>query len=419
MSEQSAALTAGLAAELDRLRRAHLYRRRRVLSSPQGPRPTMDGRGMLAFCSNDYLGLANHPEVVAALQAGAARYGAGSGSAHLVSGHSAAHQAMEEELADFTGRERALLFSTGYMANLGVISALAGRGQVVFEDRRNHASLLDGALLSGARLRRYPHADATALMRMVAPPRAAPGAADPAGSTGPTRRSAQARLIVTDGVFSMDGDIAPLLDLAAAAAAAQALLMVDDAHGLGVMGEGGRGTLELAGLTQAQAPILVGTLGKAFGTFGAFVAGEAALIETLIQRARSYIYTTALPPAVAEATRASLGLVRREPWRREKLRTLIARLRSGAGELGLPLAPSETPIQPLILGDNRRALAWSQALEAGGILVPAIRPPTVPEGSARLRVTLSAAHTEGDVDTLLQALSMLPSLDTTARGPMA
>ena len=305
------------------------------------------------------------------------------------------------------------------MANLGVISALAGRGQVVFEDRRNHASLLDGALLSGARLRRYPHADATALMRMVSSPRGAPEASDPAGSTGPTRRSAQARLIVTDGVFSMDGDIAPLRDLAAAAEAAQALLMVDDAHGLGVMGEGGRGTLELAGLTQAQAPILVGTLGKAFGTFGAFVAGEAALIETLIQRARSYIYTTALPPAVAEATRASLGLVRREPWRREQLRTLIARLRSGAAELGLPLAPSETPIQPLILGDNRRALAWSQALEAGGILVPAIRPPTVPEGSARLRVTLSAAHTEGDVDTLLQALSMLPSLDTTAREPMA
>ena len=416
MSEQSAALTAGLAAELDRLRRAHLYRRRRVLSSPQGPRPTVDGRSVLAFCSNDYLGLANHPEVVAALQAGATRYGAGSGSAHLVSGHSAAHQALEEELADFTGRNRALLFSTGYMANLGVISALAGRGQVVFEDRRNHASLLDGALLSGARLRRYPHVDATALTRMVSSPRGAPEVSDPAGSKG---RSAQARLIVTDGVFSMDGDIAPLLDLAAAAAAAQALLMVDDAHGLGVMGEGGRGTLELAGLTQAQAPILVGTLGKAFGTFGAFVAGEAALIETLIQRARSYIYTTALPPAVAEATRASLGLVRREPWRREKLRTLIARLRSGAAELGLPLAPSETPIQPLILGDNRRALAWSQALEAGGILVPAIRPPTVPEGSARLRITLSAAHTEGDVDTLLQALSMLPSLDTTAREPMA
>ena len=334
MSEQTAALTAPLAAELDRLRRAHLYRRRRVLSSPQGPRPTMDGRDMLAFCSNDYLGLANHPEVVAALQAGATRYGAGSGSAHLVSGHSAAHQALEEELADFTGRERALLFSTGYMANLGVISALAGRGQVVFEDRRNHASLLDGALLSGARLRRYPHADATALMRIVSPPRAAPEASDPTSSTGPARRSAQARLIVTDGVFSMDGDIAPLRDLAAAAKAAHALLMVDDAHGLGVMGEGGRGTLELTGLTQAQAPILVGTLGKAFGTFGAFVAGETALIETLIQRARSYIYTTALPPAVAEATRASLGLVRREPWRREQLRSLIARLRSGAAKLG-------------------------------------------------------------------------------------
>jgi 8-amino-7-oxononanoate synthase len=407
-----------LAAELERLRRGHLYRRRRVLSGPQGPRPTVDGRSLLAFCSNDYLGLANHPEVVAAMQAGAARYGAGSAAAHLVSGHSAAHQALEEELADFTGRARALLFSTGYMANLGVISALAGRGQDVFEDRRNHASLIDGALLSGARLRRYPHAEVSALSRMLADKRAEPFSP---GNGSPPLAPAEKReltpfLIATDGVFSMDGDIAPLRELAALAQAGGALLMVDDAHGLGVLGEGGRGSLELADLTQAQVPILVGTLGKAFGTFGAFVAGAEDLIETLIQRARSYIYTTALPPAVAEATRASLRLVQAESWRREHLRALIARFRRGAQELGLPLSPSETPIQPLVVGDNSRALAWSQALEAAGILVTAIRPPTVPQGSARLRVTLSAAHTEADVDTLLEALSTLPALDRPAGG---
>ena len=403
-----------LAAELERLRREHLYRRRRVLSGPQGPRPTVDGRRLLAFCSNDYLGLANHPMVVAAMQAGAAQYGAGSGAAHLISGHSAAHQALEEELADFTGRARALLFSTGYMANLGVISALAGRGQQVFEDRRNHASLIDGALLSGARLRRYPHAHVTALSRMLVPQ------AHSDGQTGP----APCALVATDGVFSMDGDIAPLRELAALAQAGGALLMVDDAHGLGVLGEGGRGTLELVdlipgqipGQTQAQVPILVGTLGKAFGTFGAFVAGADDLIETLIQRARSYIYTTALPPAVAEATRASLRLVQAESWRREHLRALIARFRRGAQELGLPLSPSETPIQPIVVGGHSRALAWSQALEAAGILVTAIRPPTVPQGSARLRVTLSAAHTEADVDTLLNALSILPGLDQPAGG---
>ena len=395
-----------LAAELERLRREHLYRRRRVLSGPQGPRPTVDGRRLLAFCSNDYLGLANHPMVVAAMQAGAAQYGAGSGAAHLISGHSAAHQALEEELADFTGRARALLFSTGYMANLGVISALAGRGQQVFEDRRNHASLIDGALLSGARLRRYPHAHVTALSRMLVPQ------AHSDGRTGPAPGS----LVATDGVFSMDGDIAPLRELAALAQAGGALLMVDDAHGLGVLGEGGRGTLELADLTQAQVPILVGTLGKAFGTFGAFVAGADDLIETLIQRARSYIYTTALPPAVAEATRASLRLVQAESWRREHLRVLIARFRQGAQELDLPLSPSETPIQPIVVGGNSRALAWSHALEAAGILVTAIRPPTVPQGSARLRVTLSAAHTEADVDTLLNALSTLPTLDQPAGG---
>jgi 8-amino-7-oxononanoate synthase len=391
-----------LAADLERLRRDHLYRRRRVLSGPQGTRPRVDGRDLLAFCSNDYLGLANHPEVVAAFRAGADRYGVGSGASHLVCGHSAAHHALEEELADFTGRPRALLFSTGYMANLGVIAALTGRGDQVLEDRLNHASLIDGARLSGARLRRYAHGDTAALGLLMAPQ---------SGTTS--------TLIATDGVFSMDGDIAPLQELAGVTERAGAMLLVDDAHGLGVVGEGGRGSLELAGLGPDRAQILVGTLGKALGTFGAFVAGGDDLIETLIQRARSYIYTTALPPAVAEATRVSLALVRREPWRRDHMRDLVTRFRRGASELGLALMPSETPIQPLVLGSAERALTWSRALEARGILVTAIRPPTVPEGSARLRITFSAAHSEADVDSLLAALEGLRSMDQVVGGQPA
>jgi 8-amino-7-oxononanoate synthase len=274
------------------------------------------------------------------------------------------------------------------MANLGVISALAGRGDAVCEDRLNHASLLDGALLSRANLRRYPHGDEEALARLAveSPP----------------------RLIASDGVFSMDGDLAPLPALARVAHATGAWLLVDDAHGLGVLGREGRGTLDHLGLDPEEIPILTGTLGKAFGTFGAFVAGSEELIETLIQRARSYIYTTATPPALAEATRASLASARREEWRRERLRALVARLRAGATQLGLPLADSETPIQPLMAGTAVQALAWSQALEAAGILVTPIRPPTVPEGTARLRITLSAAHQEADVDRLLDALATLP-----------
>jgi len=378
-----------LSPDLARLRQANLYRSRRVLDGPQGPQPVIDGRPMLSFCSNDYLGLANHPDVVAALKRGADTFGAGSGAAHLVTGHSAAHHALEEELADFLGRPRTLLFSTGYMANLGVISALAGHGDQVLEDRLNHASLLDGALLSRARLRRYPHSDATALARML--------------------DGVEVRIIATDGVFSMDGDIAPLPELAQTARDAGAWLMVDDAHGLGVLGREGRGSLDHFGLDPARVPILVGTLGKAFGTFGAFVAGSEDLIETLIQRARSYIYTTAPPAAVAQATRTSLALSRRESWRREHLASLVGRFRTGAAGLGLTLMDSQTPIQPLIAGTPTRALAWSRRLEQAGILVSAIRPPTVPDGSARLRITFSAAHSEADVDRLLDALAALPA----------
>ncbi|HUL13557.1 MAG TPA: 8-amino-7-oxononanoate synthase [Methylococcaceae bacterium] len=375
-----------LPARLREIELQGLYRRRRILGSSQGVEVECEGRRLLNFCSNDYLGLAAHPEVVQAFRRGAQAHGVGSGASHLVCGHGRAHHALEEELAEFTGRERALLFSTGYMANLGVIAALAGRGDWVFEDRLNHASLLDGALLSGARLKRFSHADADDLRREL------------------TTCPAEGRLIVTDGVFSMDGDLTPLRELAPVAKEANAWLMVDDAHGLGVIGSSGRGVTEHFGLGQDEVPVLIGTLGKAFGTFGAFVAGSADLIEFLIQRARTYAYTTALPPAVAEATRASLRLVREESWRREKLRSVVRRFRSGAAQLGLHIMDSSTPIQPILLGDNERALRASQALMDAGLWVGAIRPPTVPVGSARLRVTFSAAHEEVQVDRLLDAL---------------
>ena len=351
-----------LTEDLEARRAADLYRSRRIVESPQQPEMVVDGRPMLTFCSNDYLGLANHPQVVRALQRGAERYGAGSGAAHLINGHSRAHHLLEEELAEFTGRPRALLFSTGYMANLGVISALLGRGDNLFEDRLNHASLIDAGLLCRAELKRFRHADVSSLERQLA-------------SAGTGRC-----LIATDGVFSMDGDIAPLPDLARQAQQQDAWLMVDDAHGLGVLGGSGRGSLEHFGLDNDQVPILMGTLGKAFGTFGAFVAGSEVLIETLIQQARSYIYTTAPPPAVAEASRVSLRIAHTESWRREHLQHLVQRFRTTAEQLGLPLLQSSTPIQPLLAGSAQQALAWSRRLEAQGILVSAIRPPTVPEG---------------------------------------
>ena len=375
--------------ELERRRARHLYRTRRIAEGPQRPEMIVDGRTLLGFCSNDYLGLASHPQVADALVQGVRIFGVGSGAAHLVNGHSAAHQALEEELATFTGRPRALLFSTGYMANLGVISALLGRGDSIFEDRLNHASLIDGGVLSRARLRRFPHCDTERLASLLA-------------DTGKGKT-----LVAVDGVFSMDGDIAPLGKLSEICLRQGAWLMVDDAHGLGVLGERGRGTLNQFQLGADQVPILMGTLGKAFGTFGAFVAGSEALIETLIQQARSYIYTTAIPAAVAEATRVALRLASEESWRREHLQALIYSFRHEAKAMGLPLLDSLTPIQPLLAGTAERAVAWSRELERQGILVTAIRPPTVPEGSARLRVTLSAAHTRQQLERLLEALSRL------------
>jgi 8-amino-7-oxononanoate synthase len=316
----------------------------------------------------------------------AREWGAGAGAAHLVSGHTAAHHALEEALAAFTGRERALLFSTGYMANLGVLGALAGRGDLVVEDRLNHASLIDATRLCGARVRRYRHADAVAAA---------------ARFSSPARR----RLLVTDGLFSMDGDVAPLEELAAVAAASDAWLIVDDAHGLGVLGETGRGSVEAAGIPAAAVPVLIGTLGKAFGVFGAFAAGSAELIETLINRARTYIYTTAPPPGLAAAALRAVTIASEEPWRRQHLADLVSRFRDGARRLGLELMPSGSPIQPILVGTPEVAIRASEALFRLGFWVAAIRPPTVPEGTARLRVTLSAAHREQDVDDLLDAIT--------------
>lgn len=353
------------------------------------------GQLLRVFCSNDYLGLARHPAVAAAQQIATAAFGSGSGAAHLISGHSSEHQALEEELAAFTGRERTLLFSTGYMANLGVLSAFAARGECVLEDRRNHASLIDGARLAGARLLRYAHADAEDAARRIA-------------------LQANCTMLATDGLFSMDGDVAPLRALAATAAAHRAWLLVDDAHGLGVLGATGRGSLEAAGLGATEVPLLMGTLGKAFGSFGAFVAGGRDVIELLLQRSRTYIYTTALPPGVAAAARAALGLAQREGWRRERLQQLIAHFRRGAAQLNLPLVHSTSPIQPLMVGDDARVARLGNALFALGFWVGAIRAPTVPAGTARLRVTLSAAHSESDIDALLGAIGEVWRRDSPA-----
>ncbi len=375
-----------LKATLKQRKKDHLYRSRKIVSGQHSTETIIDGNPVLSFCSNDYLGLANHPDVITALQQSAAKLGVGSGASHLVCGHNQAHHALEEELAAFVQCERVLLFSTGYMANLGVISALLGRGDHVYEDRLNHASLLDAARLSMARRLRYAHCDTRALDSRL------------------SEHTQGTRLIVTDGVFSMDGDIAPLPKIASLARQHSAWLMVDDAHGFGVLGKNGTGSLEHFGLNSNDAPILMGTLGKALGSFGAFVAGSEALIETLIQHARTYVYTTALPPALVQATRTSLKLVTKEAWRRNKLNHLIQLFRDGAQQLGITLTASETPIQPIIIGESEAALQISESLLASGIYVSAIRPPTVARGTARLRITLSANHNEHHIEKLLHAL---------------
>jgi 8-amino-7-oxononanoate synthase len=363
-----------------------LYRQRRTLASAQGPEVILAGQSCLNFCSNDYLGLAADPRLVASFQRAADKYGVGSGASHLVCGHSEPHRALEEALADFTGRPRALLFSSGYAANTAVLGTLLQQGDFVFEDRLNHASLLDGGLHSGARFQRYLHNDVDSLRARMASAK---------GNS----------LVAVDGVFSMDGDRAPLAELAEACDEADAWLMVDDAHGFGVLGERGAGSLELAGLAPERVPVLMVTLGKALGAAGACVIGDELLIDSLVQQARNYIYTTATPPAVAAAALTGLQLVREEPWRRQHLAALIGQFRKGAQQLGLPLLESDTPIQPLLVGDATLASALSDALLARGVLIGAIRPPTVAAGTSRLRITLTAGHSAQQVERLLAALA--------------
>ena len=364
----------------------HLYRKAHISQSPQQPHMTINGEKFLTFCSNDYLGLANHPEILSAFKQAADKYGVGSGAAHLINGHSIEHQKLEEELAEFTGRDRALLFSTGYMANLGVVNALMERGDMIFSDRLNHASLIDAGLLSNAKMKRYAHNDISTLEKLY------------------TKNTSNNTMILTDGVFSMDGDIAPVKSLSQIAKQHNAWLMVDDAHGFGTLGKTGAGLLEQENLNQNDVPILMATLGKGIGTAGAFVAGSTELIEYLIQTARTYTFTTAMPPAIAAATRASLKIIQSDNERREKLNKHIQQFKKGADELGIELMPSNTAIQPIMIGSTEQTVKISERLRDSGILITAIRPPTVPENTARLRITLSAEHTEEDVVILLDAL---------------
>ena len=376
------------AESLARLDAQGLIRTRRTLESAQSAHVVVDGKPYIAFCSNDYLGLANHPELVAAACEGATQYGVGAGASHLVLGHARAHEALEQALASFVQLPRALLFSTGYMANLGVVTVLLGRDDAGFADRLNHASLNDACVLARAQFKRYAHNDLAQLERLL------------------EASSAKRKLIAVDAVFSMDGDIAPAPQLLALAERFDAWLLLDDAHGFGVLGANGRGVLEHFNTSHPRI-IYMGTLGKAAGVFGAFVAGEAALIEWLMQRARTYIYTTAMPPLLAHALLKSVALIEQGGALRAQLSANIIQLKqivTNDMPSGLQLLPSATAIQPLIVGDNNVALALANKLAERGVLVPAIRPPTVPQGSARLRISLSAAHSADDVRVLGDAL---------------
>ncbi len=382
-------------AALDDLEAASLLRTRRVVAGEQGPVLEVDGRRLVAFASNDYLGLASHPKLVAAVVDAVQRYGVGSGASHLISGHHEEHERLELELARFVGLPKALAFSTGYMANTGVIPALVGRGDAVFSDALNHACLIDGARLSRADLHVYPHANLNALEAAL------------------TASKAPNKLIVSDAVFSMDGDIAPIRELVALCERHDARLLLDDAHGFGVLGPNGEGTLAHLGV-RSDRILYMGTLGKAAGVSGAFVAGDAAVIDWLIQRARTYVFTTAMPPMLAAAVRASLEVFRAEPWRRERLREHVALLTRRLRGLPWPLIESRTAIQPLVIGDNALVMRLMERLWQRGFWVPGIRPPTVPEGSARLRVSLSAAHTTEQVAALADALEAVAQTETVA-----
>jgi 8-amino-7-oxononanoate synthase len=378
-----------LSAELNQRKLDHLYRKRNSHDGPQTPQLKINGQTLLAFCSNDYLGLANHPALISAAQNACVDYGLGSGASHLVAGHTEVHHELEEALARLTQRPRALLFSSGYMANMGVLSSLLDRQDAVYQDRLNHASLLDGGLLSAAKFQRYRHQDLSDLQRQL------------------DKTQARRHLVATDAVFSMDGDTALLKPLSQLCCAQQAWLMIDDAHGFGVLGPDGGGSALAQGLTTDDCPIYMATLGKALGSYGAFVAGSDVLIETLIQFSRNYIYTTALPPAIAAASLAAVKLLQHEVWRQQHLNHLIRLFKQQAEHLRLPLMPSGTAIQPLLIGSSEIALRLSESLKEMGFLVTAIRPPTVPKNTARLRITLSAAHTENHLQQLLAALLKL------------
>jgi 8-amino-7-oxononanoate synthase len=378
-------MLASMQAELDERAASGLLRKRRLLETAQTANITVDGEQVLSFCSNDYLGLANHPKLIAAMQDGATKSGVGSGASHLITGHHQYHQQLEEALAVFVQLPAALLFSTGYMANLGVVGALAGRGDEIFADKLNHASLNDAAVLSRAELHRYPHNDLVALEGML------------------KASKAPRKLVMADAVFSMDGDLAPVPELLALCEQYNAWLLLDDAHGFGVLGEQGRGALSHFNVSSPRI-IYMATLGKAAGVFGAFIAGDAVLIEYLLQQARTYIYTTASPPALSATVMAALEIIEQDDARRAHLKQLIDYLKSNLHLKNWRLAKSQTAIQPLIIGSNEAALGLSEYLLTLGILVPAIRPPTVPKGSARLRISLSAAHTLEDVERLINAL---------------
>jgi len=369
--------------KLQKLKKDKSFRTRKQLQSPQGPIVVVDGEQKIAFCSNDYLALANHPKIITAFVDAAKKYGVGSGASHLVCGHHREHQLLEEALARFVGRDRALLFSNGYMANMGAINALTDADTDIFCDQLNHASLMDGAFISRGSHRRFNHNDMTHLNALL------------------SASTAKNKFIAVDSVFSMDGDIAPIKKLTELAKTHKATLMVDDAHGFGCLGRSGKGVIEYFDCDQNELPVLMATLGKACGSAGAFIAGEQNLIETLVQFSRTYIYTTALPPANAAASRMALEVIQQEPWRRDNLNKIIRYFSVAAEKLKLPIMLSVTAIQPILLGDNSRVMRVAERLYEKGFWLGAIRPPTVPEGEGRLRISLNAEHSEQQVDDLL------------------
>ena len=379
-------------AALEERKKQALFRQTVIMEGAQVPSINIDNHAYLAFCSNDYLGLASHPSMVQAMHQSALTYGVGSGASHLVNGHNREHQNLEEELADWLGYDRVMLFSTGYMANLGVIAAFAGKENGIVQDKLNHASLIDGAHLAGAKMRRYLHSDLDSAQKIL---------------SSFTQQQRKSSILATDGIFSMDGDRAPLAGLAALCKQQDALLMVDDAHGLACCGDSGRGSMELEGITAKDVPLLVGTFGKAFGTAGAFVACSHDFADYLTQFSRPYIYTTAMSPAMVGATRASLAIVKSDEGQmlRQKLAANIAYFRQAVSQLPIELCDSETAIQPVMLGDSELAMRVSDSLKDSGIWCTAIRPPTVPKGSARLRITLSAQHDFEQISHLVNSLS--------------